>query len=203
MNFNTLSTALLGLLLLGPYAPAQAQATPQDQSPAPVVSPASPIADAPSQAVRYTAAHDSLMRLAANIRAQAETRLGYFKATKGSFGGLHRRIKSYTGLSPTISFDGTVNSPLVKQQIIKRSYGIEFEKIKYYDTQKRLVLAERYEDHLLTRLELRQFPGNNKFFMTKWLFVRGDYVMRTSNFLQTGSGGKKKSYFFSPRPSKK
>jgi hypothetical protein len=143
------------------------------------------------------------MRLAVNIRAQAETRMGYFKATKGSFGGLHRRIKSYTSISPTISLDGTQETFLVKRQIIKRRDGIAFEKIKYYDTRGRLVLAERYEDHLLTRLELRQFPEDNKIFTTKWVFVRGDYVMRASKFLLMGSRRERKSYFFSPRPSEK
>ena len=187
MPLNRLLAGLVGLALLGMVRPALAQA-------------AAPALTGPTPAgARYAAAHDSLMRRVAGVRARAEERSNYFTATKGSFGGLHRRVRSYAGVARFI----------VKQQIIRQRDGTELEKAAYYDPYGQQVLTERYEGHLLTRLELFEYsdaPGHP--LKDHWLLVRGDYLrhdlapttvvsptgVRNTSFQQT-------SYFFRPLPA--
>ncbi|WP_156176063.1 hypothetical protein [Hymenobacter terrenus] len=195
------STGLLGLILLGSGASAQAPSTTQAPGQVQVATSAGSGPETSSQTARYNAAYDSLMHLAANVRALADTRLTYFKATRGTFGGLHRRVRSYTGSPNKAIFD---NAPsvlfLVKRQVVKRRYGIELEKVQYYDAKGRKVLKERYEGHRLIWLALTQYTD----FVTpsaKWLLVRGDYVMRVSYPAPTSKEKRSKSYFFGPRPA--
>ena len=57
--------------------------------------------------------------------------------------------------------------------------GGELQKIAYYDTAGRQVLAERYEGHQLTRLELWEYPTKRTQTgrpTAMWLLVRGDYL---------------------------
>lgn len=71
--------APLGLLLLGAVSA-------RGQAPAEVPRRSRPVEAAPP----YAAAHDSLMRRVAQVCARAEARAGYFAASQGAFGGLHR-----------------------------------------------------------------------------------------------------------------
>lgn len=193
MPFNRLVAGLSCLAMLIFHPSAQAQA------PAPTASAASQEAAGkkPSSA-RYAAAYDSLMSRVAAVHAQAEERMGLFTATKGSFGGLHRRVKSFAGVS----------SFLVKRQVVKQRAGTELEKVAYYDSYGRKVLTERYEEQKLTRLELLDYPSTPaRFLAGRWLLVRGDYLQHSvrtpvSDITQTGekkSAFQKTSYFFRPR----
>ncbi len=130
------------------------------------------------------------MRRVASVYARAGARTDYFLASQGSFGGLHRRVRSYAG---------TTALP-VRQQTVKHKFGIELEKVVYYDAQGRKVLAERYEGHLLTRLELWEYPANHARFnkpTAQWLLVRGDYLrhefLRAPNHTTIG-------YYYNLRP---
>lgn len=191
--------ALSGLLALN-SGPAWAQAP--AESPTPPATVAS--ADGASQLARYTAAHDSLMRLVANVYAQAEARLSFFKNAQGSFGGLHRQVRDYsTRPSAATNYDdqSTGKYGLVKKQVIKHCFGIELEKVTYYDGQQRIVLKERYEAHRLTRLELFEYKTLFNSPSASWLFLRGDYVRHLSapNSL-TFKSTRRESYFFKPLP---
>ncbi|MFD1470341.1 hypothetical protein ACFQ48_19090 [Hymenobacter caeli] len=176
--------ALLGLLGLGA---ARAQAVGQTVT-AEAVTTTLP---APTP---YSAAHDSLMRRVTNVHAQTAARLGAFQASQGSFGGLHRRVRSYVGeLGPRNS--------LIKWQTVKYRFGIELEKVVYYDLYSRKVLTERYEGRRLVRLELREYPAAltalNKPTAT-WLLVRGSYLRhKTQPF---GVAPTTSYYFDQPRP---
>ena len=188
MTANRLFTGLFWPLVLGTGLSARAQSQPASLPPA-----------ASSQLGRYTAAHDSLMRLVANIHTQAESRMNVFVALYGSFGGLHRRNRIYSSASSSIF---NTRSP-VRSQSIKHRFGVEFEKIKYYDYYGHKVLMERYEDHQLTRLELKEYsthPGDHHSLTTHWLFIRGDYLKHTSLPSLSTTGPAKTSYFFNSRP---
>ncbi|AMJ65717.1 hypothetical protein AXW84_09965 [Hymenobacter sp. PAMC 26628] len=153
---------MLGLLLLGATS-ARAQAPSNAPRPPPAEAAALPLAPL------YAAAHDSLMRGVAQVYAQAEARAGYFAASHGSFGGLHRRVRTYARAS----------GPLVKREVVKHKFGVELQKVSYYDATGRQVLAERYEGRQLTRLELWEYPSPRTQPSppaAKWLLVRGDYL---------------------------
>lgn len=161
---------LLGLLVLGTSAAARAQA-PAATNPGEsrAVAAGAPDAGASARRQLYTAAHDSLLRRVRGVYAQAEARTGYFTASQGSFGGLHRRAKSFSGVA----------GPRVQREVVKRKFGIELEKVVYFDAAGHKVLAERYEGHQLTRLELWEYPVNLTRLnrpAAKWLLVRGDYL---------------------------
>lgn len=156
---------LLGLLVLG-AGPARAQA-PSAAPPRPAEA-GSAAAEAPP-APFYAAAHDSLLRRVARVYAQAEARAGYFNASQGAFGGLHRRVRTYARAA----------GPLVKREVVKHKFGTELQTVKYYDATGRQVLAERYEGRRLTRLELREYPAQRTRYgrpTATWLLVRGDYL---------------------------
>ena len=188
---NRILAGLVGLALLDTGGAALAQSTGAATAPA--------LTGPTPAGARYAAAHDSLMRRVAGARAQAEERSTYFNATKGSFGGLHRRIKSYAGVGKFI----------VKQQIVRQRNGTELEKVTYYDTYGRKVLAERYEGRLLTRLELVEYSNASEPVLTdRWLLVRGDYLRHdlapTTVVSPTGerSGASQQtSYFFRALPA--
>ena len=131
------------------------------------------------------------MRKVAAIRAESDTRQMYFKATQGTFGGLHRRIKSYRVLTLAL-----------KKHTVKYRSGIALERVTYRDLQGRLRLSERYEGQQLTRLELTEYPkkfGNPV--SAKWLFVRGDYLKYTALLPSpTGSIAQKSQFFYQARP---
>ena len=184
-------TGLGCLLVLGTSFAAQGQATTNTAS--------QPSAVAAALHGRYTAAHDSLMRRVADVRAEAEARMSYFKTTTGSLGGLHREVKSYAGVATF----------LVKRQVVRQCYGTELEKLDYYDVYGRKVLAERYEGRQLTRLELLEYPATpGKFRVGRWLLVRGDYlqhdvVSATAAISPTGErkpAAQQTSYFFHAQP---
>ncbi|MCC3153418.1 hypothetical protein Q3A66_10505 [Hymenobacter sp. BT770] len=161
-------------------------------------------AEAASPLTRYTAVRDSLMRRVDRVHAQAELRMASFKSTRGSFGGLHRRVRSYDATTaPFISDTGvrSATTHLVKSQLTKQRDGIELEKVRYYDPKGRLVLSEQYEGHRLTQLELLEYPELLNVPTTTWLLVRGDYIMRTSNPDSITKTPKKISYYFSYRPN--
>ncbi len=173
---NRLLSLLCGLGGLGLSVTASAQTFPTTSAPASggttvAAEVRPPLAATPSaispQSRSYGAVHDSLQRLVAGVRAEVESRATLFKATQGTFGGLHQRVRSYAKPGHR-----------VKKQIIKGRFGPELEQRKYYDERGRLVLSERYVGRQLTRLELRQYePGLALSApMTTWLLVRGGYL---------------------------
>ena len=70
--------------------------------------------------------------------------------------------------------------PLAKFEVVKhKKRGGELQKIAYHDTAGRQVLAERYEGHQLTRLELWEYPTKRTQTgrpTAMWLLVRGNYL---------------------------
>ena len=187
MKFLSLLCGVLGLLL-GSGRAAQAQ-TAAASTPAPTE-----ITTALRS--RYAAAHDSLMRRVASIHAQTEIRMGVFKASQGSFGGLHRRVWTYASSSVVNESGSTTPAGLVKRQTIKHRYGIELEKVCYYDAKDRKVLSERYEGNQLTRLELLEYSTTYNSLMAKWIFVRGNYLLHTVR--STTIGKTETNYYASP-----
>lgn len=102
---------MLGLLVLGAVS-ARAQALPE----APRRSAeAAPAATTFPLATPYAAAHDSLLRRVTRVYAQVEARAGYFNASQGAFGGLHRRVRTYARAS----------GPLVKREVVTHKFGVE------------------------------------------------------------------------------
>ena len=199
MNPNRLFAGVLWLLALG--APALAQSVPPLQAQATISEPVGARLELASQEARYQTAHDSLMLAVAKVRAEIESRLGLFKTSQGTLGGLHRRVKSYASASGRVVNWAGVAYPtggtLVKHQIVKHRYGVELEKVVYYDAQGRKVLTERYEGRELTRLELQEFPELLNAPVAKWVFIRGDYLTHWTQAMP--SSPKKLSYFFSPK----
>ena len=170
------------LLLGGLWVPggallAQAQTTP-----------AAPAAPTPLALPTFAAAHDTLAQRAGRVRTITEARAGYFDYKMGSLGGLHRTIKVY-------ALSGGV---VVKRQVVKYRFGIPFEKVMYRDGRGRKVLLERYEDHQLVKLELREYHAALSRSQGRWLLLRGDYLRYTT--AATTNGQRRESYFFSPRP---
>ena len=204
MLSKRLLTGMLWLLVLGTGTAAQAQSTAtstQDQ--ATVVAPASAGPAASSQAARYSAAHDSLMQKVRTVRAQVEDRLVFFKSTKGSFNGLHRRVKGYSAALKAKSeynyaTESSSSAGLVKEQVVKTRFGIELEKVNYYDYKDRKVLSERYENHQLTRLELVEYDPTG-IAVSEWLLVRGGYLKHTAKPIQA-TASKRIMYFFNTLP---
>ena len=189
-------TGVVALFLLLNFCPqAHAQSAPAAQPPGPGTQPpAAPVLSS------YAAAHDSLLHRVARARNRAEARISSFKATQGSFGGLHRKVTSYAGAPRMLDAGGKQSSPLVvKRQTIVHRNGIELEKIVYRDAKGRKFLTERYEGHQLTRLELFEFDGSFGTAVGNWLLVRGDYLRYTLSPV-SATNNKQQSYFFRPRP---
>ncbi len=185
------------LFLLGSGFSVLAQSKAEVLSPSPD---AAALPDLTAAHARYAAAHDSLLRLVADVHVRSEARMGVFKVSQGTFGGPHRRVKSYAGTSsPVISYgDSQKPIALVRQQTVKRRFGVEIEKVKYYDAKGRKVLVEQFEDHQLTRMLLLEYTEQFNTPTANWLFVHGDYVVHTS---RTGGARKKSSYYFMPQAS--
>lgn len=152
----------------------------------------------------FAAANDSLLHRVARIRSQTEARSSSFKATQGSFGGLHRKVRSYAGTPKGMvnAVGVQTSSAIVKEQTIKHRYGIELEKAVYRDAKGRKVLTERYEGHQLTRLELFEYNELLNTPVSSWLLVRGDYLRYLfTPVTLVHKLGQQTSYFFRPRPA--
>lgn len=191
MHTNRLASTLLCLAGLGTSSLAQAQSpatTPIRQATSVYTIPGTP-----PEAARYTAAHDSLTRLLSTTYANAETLALSFHAVRSNFGSTHRRVKSYsdTGLKQ-----------LVKREVVKQRFGMQVNKVTYYDSKSRRFLKERYENNQLIWLTFKQYqePFNGP--AVTWLFVRGNYLKRTRSVVN-GERGPKTTYFFSPLPTAK
>ena len=158
-----------------------------------------PAVSVPLALPTFAAAHDTLVRRAGRVRAVAEAHAGYFDYRMGSLGGLYRTVKTYAlpgrVANPTgAPFVGSV----VKRQVVKYRFGIPFEKVTYRDGRGRKVLLERYENHQLVKLELREYQAASTRPQAHWLLVRGDYLRYTT--AAATNNLRRKSYFFSPRP---
>ena len=192
MNTNRLVGGLLGLVGLGTSYFAQAQTTSATSSrPATYLS-VFTLPGTPPEAARYAVAHDSLTRLLSTAYANSETLTLSFRAVRSNFGSIHRRVKSYSD---------TELKQLVKREVVKQRFGMQVKKVSYYDPNGRLFLKERYENHQLIWLTLKQYqePFNSP--LVTWLFVRGNYLKRTNNNTANGEKGRKISNFFSPLPA--
>lgn len=187
-------------LLLNTSLAASAQSTPATPPPTPEARPLPRMLALSS----FAAAHDSLLHRVARIRMQTEGLQTSFKATKGSLGGLHRKIESYAGTPRSIvsSTGEETRTLVVKQQTIKHRYGIELEKIVYHDSVGHKVMTERYEGHQLTRLELFEYDELLSAPVSSWLLVRGDYIRYNSAPISLADGYKHQtSYFFRALPA--
>ena len=155
----------------------------------------------------FAAAYDSLQLRVARIRTQTESLQTSFTATQGSFGGLHRKIKSYAGIPwSTIGATGEQTRTLVvRQQTVKYRYGIELETLVYRDGKGRNVMTERYEDHHLTRLELFEYGPLLSSATARWLLVRGDYLSYFASPVSLAYKGEQQQrvYFFRAPPAGK
>ena len=165
----------------------------------------SPETLAQTQRNRYAAANDSLVRVVGRLRTETEGRMGFFKSSRGSFGGMHYRVKTYArSFSGSVDYSGVKRASgidLVKSQVVKRRFGIELEKVAYYDAKGRNVLLERYEDHHLIRLEAFEYgePLLNKP-TSHWLFVRGNYLKHVTQ-PSLALSARKTLYYFTPLPT--
>ncbi|OGX80963.1 hypothetical protein [Hymenobacter glacialis] len=191
MNAPRLASPLLCLLGVATASFAQAQPTAATSQPATSLG-VYRLPGTPSEAARYAVAHDSLTRLVNTAYTDAETLMVSFRESQSNFGSVHRRIKSFS--------DTQLKQP-VKREVVKQRFGIELKKVAYHDPKGRKFLTERYENNQLVRLELKQHtePFNKP--AATWVFVRGNYLKRTSNSTSNGGKGSKTSYFFSPLPA--
>ena len=176
------------------YFVAHAQTNPVPLRPAPAVA-----AELPPPFPDYAVAHDSLMRKVAAVRTRSDARQMRFIATQGTFGGLHRRIRSYGGLNMVL-----------KKHTVKYRFGIALERVTYRDLLGRLLLSERYEGQQLTRLELSEYPERFKNpANAKWLLVRGDYLSYSTSSVSLAYKSKQREvkskqrevYFFRALPA--
>lgn len=187
MFFVRCTAAFAGFLNL---ASAQAQTTPT-APPAPSFS-------------SFVVAHDSLQSQAARIRAQALARAAGFKSKLGTFGGPHRRIKTYAGTPQgAVNSEGLFGvSPLVERQIVRHRYGVELEKRVYYDPKGNVILTEQFENQQLIRLRLRHYNATTNLPVAEWLLVRGDYLHYTTAAASlVYKSARHTQYFFRPRPT--
>ena len=187
-------------LLLNTCLAALAQSTPATQPPTAGTRPSPPVLALSS----FAAAHDSLLHRVARIRTQTESLQASFTATKGSLGGLHRKVKSYAGTPRGVvnAVGEATRTTVVRQQTLKYRYGVELEKLVYRDGKGHKVLTERYEGHQLTRLELFEYGEPFSAPVASWLLVRGDYLRHTTFPMSPGFKGKpQNSYFFRALPA--
>jgi hypothetical protein len=206
MKLNHSLAGLTSLLALTTGGPAYAQS----QKPVAALSKPGQAVDSPIlQLNSFTAAYDSLMHRAAQIRTHTESQSRGFKASRGSLAALHRRVRVYGPVDESAadskllkgnSFGGS----RIKLQKIKHRFGVEFEKVVYYNAKNRPVLVERYENHQLTRLELTEFSAMPYTAKSSWLLVQGDYLRFTTAplSLSYNSSRRTRCYFY-PRVEKK
>jgi hypothetical protein len=182
--------AMAVLLMLGLSAHAQVK---------PTTTPSTPADSSPLTLPSFTAAYDTLLARTGRVRTQARVRQGIFNARFGSLSGLHRRIKSYV---PVGADGGQRPGILVQHQVIKHSFGIELQKITYYDVAGRKVLRERYEGHQLVKLEMLEYASSSSTPAASWLFVRGDYLRYSAPASSpAGKRTMRRNYFFNPQPA--
>jgi len=192
MNTTRFVGVLLGLVGLGTSYFAQAQTTSATSSqPANSLS-VFTLPGTPSESARYAVAHDSLTRLLSTAYANSETLALSFHAVRSNFGSIHRRVKSYSVTNRKL---------LVKREVVKQRFGMQVKKVTYYDSKGRRFLKERYENHQLIWLTLKQYKAPFNSPLVTWLFVRGNYLKRTNNNTANGEKGRKINYFFSPLPA--
>ena len=191
MNTNRLVGGLLCLAGLSWGHVVQAQTTASTATRPATFLPIFTPPGTPSEAARYAVAHDSLTQLVNATHANAGTLMVSFTEIQSSFGSIHRRIKGYRDRE---------RKQIVKREVVKQRFGLELTKVAYYDEKKRLFLTERYENGQIIRLVLKQYqePFNNP--AATWVFVRGNYLMRSSSNAANGGKGRSISYFFSPLP---
>ncbi|GAB3574130.1 hypothetical protein [Hymenobacter daeguensis] len=186
----------LGLLLGARFA-AHAQPTALQAQVMTTVEPAP--AEVAAQRARYAAAHDSLLRLAEGVHLQAESRLRFFKATKSGLNSSRRRVRGFAAPpSMTVDYAGiksTAGGGIVKDQIIRRRFGTELEKVVYYDARHRKVLTERYDNHQLVQLVLSEYADVLSVPFSQWQLVRGGYLRHTTRRLLFQAPGKSFFYF--------
>ncbi|OGX88118.1 hypothetical protein BEN47_09620 [Hymenobacter lapidarius] len=194
MNKNRFASQLLCLVSVGTTCFAQAQNTTTTADRPTTSLGVYSLPGTPSESARYAVAHDSLTRLVNTAYANAETLMTSFSEAQSSFGSIHRRIKS---------FSDTQLKQLVKREVVKQRFGIELRKVVYYDPKGRKFLTERYENHQLIRLALKQHQEPYNAPAATWVFVRGNYLKRTSNRAFNSGKGRKTSYFFNPLPATK
>jgi hypothetical protein len=128
------------------------------------------------------------MRVVADVYAQAEVRMVFFKATRGTFNGLHSRSRVFASMK----------GPVVKRHRKVYLIGTTFEKVRYYDEQGRKVLKERYIGNKLTYLKLVEYRGVSNQASARWKFAEGDYLQHIA---QPSSARRQSSYYFNPRPA--
>ena len=189
-------------LLVATHFAAHAQTTP---SQAKVITTAEPApTEVATQRARYTAAHDSVRRLMEGIHLQAESRMRFFKATKSGLNRSRRRVRGFAAPpSMTITDAGIKNTSgggLIKDQISKRSFGTEREKVVYYDIRHRKVLTERYENHQLVQLELAEYTDIISVPFSQWLLVRGGYLRHNTQRMQA-QAPRKSFFYFNAAPT--
>ncbi|MDO7850885.1 hypothetical protein [Hymenobacter convexus] len=166
--------------------------------------PAAPPVSAANQSARYAAAHDTLMRLAANVRREAEGRLAFFKTSQGSFGSVHRRVLGYaSNKGAKVDYAGVATPAgigLVEKITVKHRFGVELERVAFYDAKGRKILTERREDHILTRLELLEYAEGFNRPNSRWLMVHGGYLMHSAQ-RTLALATKKTFYYFQTLPA--
>lgn len=194
MNTTRLASQLLCLLGVGTTCFAQAQPTTTTASRPATSLGVYSLPGNPSEAARYAVAHDSLTRLVNTAYANAANLMVSFGEAQSSFGSIHRRIKSFSDAQLKL---------LVKREVVKQRFGIELKKVAYYNPKGRKFLTERYENHQLVRLALKQYQEPYNTPSATWVFVRGNYLKRTSNSASNGGKGRRTSYFFNPIPETK
>ena len=157
-----------------------------------------------TQRARYMAAHDSVRRLMEGIHLLAESRMRFFKATQSGMNRSRRRVRGFA-VPPSMKINevGTKNTAggsIIKDQIIKRNFGTEREKVVYYDTRHRKVLTERYENHQLVRLELAEYTDIISVPFSQWLLVRGGYLRHNTQRMQA-QAPRKSFFYFNTAPA--
>lgn len=184
---------MAALLLLGARQRAAAQASATVQAQAYSTEPGTP----------YTTERDSLWRRAARVRARTEARIVSFHAAFAAVGGTRRKVVSFGRLKTAGSAGQTIRYTQVKVQTNKhKTSGAEVEKICYYGTSKRLLLAEYYEQHRLVRLNLHEYPlregGEYGTVFRKTQWVSGDYLHLTT-YAQENRGTIHQYYYTAPQ----
>lgn len=166
-----------------------------------VAPPLSAAADQTTDVTRYTIERDSLWQRAARVRARTQGRITEFHTSLLALGGTRRKVVSYGQVQRRANGTPTLNR--VKRQIAKhKTTGSELEKIYYYGTGNRPLLAEYYQQGQLVRLELYEYPlraGSEYgavFREAQW--VQGDYLRLTTRD-QEGGGRPRRFYYAASR----
>jgi hypothetical protein len=140
----------------------------------------------------------------AKVITTTESRMRFFKATKS---GLNRSRRQVCGFAappsmtiPDAGIKNTSGGGLIKDQISKRSFGTEREKVVYYDIRHRKVLTERYENHQLVQLALAEYTDILSVPFSQWLLVRGGYLRHNTQRMQA-QAPRKSFFYFNAAPT--